>query len=70
MVVKIVKYDPIKGKGVFMSPNGNEHPFTYHIFYDGMISDGQLAKYKNETLFHPKFYDILFWAIRRFFKWL
>jgi len=60
MIVKVIQYDPVKGKGEFIIPDGKKCKFRYTRFLEGAIWSNQLAKldehgYLKKTKWYHKF---------------
>lgn len=69
MVIKILKYDPISGRGLYLSSNGTRKTFRYTAFEREAIWKGKLGRLKNDKISKAKWYDIFNWMLRRVLKW-
>lgn len=69
-IVKIVRYDPVKGKGTYLDNDScHEQSFTYHSFEGPMIQAGKMAELTKEfKLRVPTEGRIKRW-LRRMLRW-
>ena len=66
MVIKIKYYDPIKGKGEYLTQNMDAIPFRYKLFAGRMVESGNLAKIIDGKIEASSRADILIWFFKRF----
>ena len=66
MIVKILKYDPVKGLGYLVDAKGIKTKFRYTRFARKAVWAGQLGIInKNGQIEPAKWYHWLIWIIRR-----
>jgi len=66
MIIKVIKYDPVKGKGIYQKPNGEKVNFRYTKFANKPVLTGQLG-FVNEAgeIIPAKKYHWPIWIVRR-----
>lgn len=69
-IIRVTKYDPVKGLGEYYTPKGESISFRYFEFAGKFVPGGKLARLIDGKIYHAKKFDILFWFIRRLLKWL
>jgi len=66
IVIKIKYYDPIKGKGEYLTSDMEAIPFRYKLFAGRMIKNGKLAKIINGKIVASAMADMFIWFFKRF----
>jgi len=69
MVIKILEYDPVSGRGKYKMTNGQTASFRYTLFKNKAIWAGHLARLENNKILQAKWYDRIAWAVRRVMSW-
>lgn len=69
MIIKILKYDPVSGRGTYSKADGTQVKFRYTAFKKEAVWSGNLGRLENEKITKAKWYDIFNWTLRRVIKW-
>jgi len=66
MIIKIKYYDPVKGKGEYLTSSMKVIPFRYKLFAGRMVESNNLAKIINGKIEAASRVDIFIWIFKRF----
>lgn len=65
MQIKILNYDPIKGKGHYLLSNGEKRTFYYHQFFEEKMFTGLAELYDNKIFKKGNIVSLIKWFFRR-----
>jgi hypothetical protein len=68
-IIKILRYDPVKGKGEYLNPDGKTVTFRYKMFAGRMIGSGKLARIINNKIDAATKPDSIKWIFHRITAW-
>jgi len=65
MQIKVIHYDPIKGKGSYLTSDGEQRSFYYHQFYEEKMFTGVAELYGSKIFKKGNLFSLIKWFFRR-----